>query len=807
MKNLYYLFILSFLLISCEEEVPPITYTLTTQVTPAGAGKVDPSSGTFDEGSSVTLLATPSENYSFKQWTGSGSGTANPLTFKIISNTSITAVFELIDADGDGVTDALDKCSDTPVGSTVNAEGCATSQLDTDGDGVTDDKDLCAETPDGETVDENGCSDSQVDTDGDGVTDDKDLCVETPDGETVDENGCSDSQKDTDGDGVTDDIDQCSETPEGENVDANGCTVPPKQFTLTVSISTEGPSGLFKINGGDALSTTTAILYDSGTVVELEALDNIPSYTFAKWKGDINNNQIEQNPIQVIMDTVKDIKVLFEPEPEPEDPFLLDANGVTIKVNENMFPEVVPGDKGIVDGVEYTAVDREMLISMVQGGADVTKVVTTLVTDMSLVFLHKTNFNQDISSWDVSNVTNMSNMFKDARNFNQPIGNWDVSSVTDMRYMFAEAQEFNQPIGNWDVSNVTNMHFMFDKATAFNQPIGNWDVSNVTDMSRMFYDARSFNQDINNWNVSNVINMTYLFSFAESFNKNLDNWDVSNVTDMNHMFNGARSFDHDISNWDVSNVTNMEGMFWYSDFNQPLGNWDVSNVTNMDYMFANNIKFNEDIGNWDVSNIGTLYGTFAGATSFNQDIGNWDVSKVTIMQLMFNNAKSFNQDLSKWCVLNVSIYQGFSDGSNLSNANMPVWGTCPSKSTIWNGTTITFTKADGADPEEEANQDRITDNIWITRGNDGGQIFNIKKETSDNKTDSPVGTKWAVGTLDQIETLTFKKFRAAVEKPKSSVGKNLVMYLEEDDIYLSVKFTSWSEQKNGGFAYERSTKQ
>ena len=130
-----------------------------------------------------------------------------------------------------------------------------------------------------------------------------------------------------------------------------------------------------------------------------------------------------------------------------------------------------------------------------------------------------------------------------------------------------------------------------------------------------------------------------------------------------------------------------------------------------------------------------------------------------------------------------------------------------SESTIWNGTTITFTKADGANPEEEANQDRITDNVWITRGNDGGQIYNIAKEDSPNQTNSPVGTKWAVGTLDQIETLTFKKFRAAVEKPNSSlVGKNLVMYLEEDDIYLSVKFTSWSEQKKGGFAYERSTK-
>jgi len=340
-----------------------MTYTLTTQVTPEGAGTVTPSSGTYDEGSSVTISATPSENYSFKQWTGTGSGTANPLTFKIISNTTITAEFEFIDADNDGVTDALDKCPDTPAGSTVNAEGCATSELDTDGDGVTDDIDKCSETPDGETVDENGCSDSQ---------------------------------KDTDGDGVTDDIDTCPDTPDGEIVDENGCTVPPKQFTLTVSISAEGPSGLFKINGGDALSTTTAILYDSGTVVKLEALGYMPFYTFAKWDGDINNNQIEQNPIQVIMDTVKDIKVLFEPEPEPEEPFLLDANGVTIKVNENMFPKVVPGDIGIVNGLEYTAVDRDMLISMVQNGDDVSKVVTSLVTNMSYMFNETTNFDQPI---------------------------------------------------------------------------------------------------------------------------------------------------------------------------------------------------------------------------------------------------------------------------------------------------------------------------------------------------------------------------------------------------------------------------
>ncbi len=163
MKYLYYLFILSFLLISCEEEVTPVKYTLTTQVTPSAAGTVNPSSGTYDEGSSVTITASPITNYKFLKWTGTGSGTANPLTFKIISNTTIIAEFELIDADGDGVTDALDKCPDTPVGSTVNSEGCATSQLDSDGDGVSDDMDKCSDTPDGADVDENGCSLSQKD--------------------------------------------------------------------------------------------------------------------------------------------------------------------------------------------------------------------------------------------------------------------------------------------------------------------------------------------------------------------------------------------------------------------------------------------------------------------------------------------------------------------------------------------------------------------------------------------------------------------------------------------------------------------
>ncbi|MGB2128151.1 MAG: hypothetical protein ACPHXR_01610 [Flavicella sp.] len=120
------------------------------------------------------------------------------------------------------------------------------------------------------------------------------------------------------------------------------------------------------------------------------------------------------------------------------------------------------------------------------------------------------------------------------------------------------------------------------------------------------------------------------------------------------------------------------------------------------------------------------------------------------------------------------------------------------------GITIVFTKLPGSNPSSEANQDRITDNVWITRGNNGGQIYNAKIESSADKNNSPDGTKWAIGTLENKDALTFTPFRTAVGKPQNVVGKNLVLYLEDDDLYLSVKFKSWSSGKAGGFSYERS---
>jgi len=86
----------------------------------------------------------------------------------------------------------------------------------------------------------------------------------------------------------------------------------------------------------------------------------------------------------------------------------------------------------------------------------------------------------------LSAVESMKSMFFGAKKFNQDISSWDVSNVLNMESMFASAIEFNQDISSWNVENVTNMSGMFRYAERFNQNIGSWDITSVTDMSNMF---------------------------------------------------------------------------------------------------------------------------------------------------------------------------------------------------------------------------------------------------------------------------------------------------------------------------------
>jgi len=70
------------------------TYTLTTNVSPPGAGSVSPSGGDYDSGMSVTLTAAPDSGYTFDYWGGSATGTNTTTTITMNSDKSVTANFE-----------------------------------------------------------------------------------------------------------------------------------------------------------------------------------------------------------------------------------------------------------------------------------------------------------------------------------------------------------------------------------------------------------------------------------------------------------------------------------------------------------------------------------------------------------------------------------------------------------------------------------------------------------------------------------------------------------------------------------------
>ena len=73
-----------------EPEPDPTQYTLT--VTAGEGGTVSTEGGTYDEGTDITITATPAEGYEFIGWEGSNSD-SNSLTVTLNSNTSLEALF------------------------------------------------------------------------------------------------------------------------------------------------------------------------------------------------------------------------------------------------------------------------------------------------------------------------------------------------------------------------------------------------------------------------------------------------------------------------------------------------------------------------------------------------------------------------------------------------------------------------------------------------------------------------------------------------------------------------------------------
>ena len=127
---------------------------------------------------------------------------------------------------------------------------------------------------------------------------------------------------------------------------------------------------------------------------------------------------------------------------------------------------------------------------------------------------------------------------------------------------------------------------------------------------------------------------------------------------------------------------------------------------------------------------------------------------------------------------------------------------------IWNGNFIEFEKDSLADWTLEENQDRITDNVWLTRKNIRG-IYNIAQENGfSHLNGSPIDTEWAFGTTAEYDQLFYEPWSSAIDSMVNlMIGEDMVIHLITDDIYIDIKVLDWGiTQAGGGYMlYERAT--
>lgn len=133
---------------------------------------------------------------------------------------------------------------------------------------------------------------------------------------------------------------------------------------------------------------------------------------------------------------------------------------------------------------------------------------------------------------------------------------------------------------------------------------------------------------------------------------------------------------------------------------------------------------------------------------------------------------------------------------------------------------ISFSKAGFADSTLAANQDRITDSVWITRATSAG-LFNASTETLFLRSTSPADTEWAWAlagfnlgleiVASNYENLEFNTWVTAHGGsgggPPSTVGVPGVLHLISEDIYIDIMFTNWgmTSESGGAFSYVRSS--
>src|SRR5690606_10743669 len=114
-----------------------------------------------------------------------------------------------------------------------------------------------------------------------------------------------------------------------------------------------------------------------------------------------------------------------------------------------------------------------------------------------------------IEQWGDISWTSMREAFSGATNLQlNTTDPPNLSGVTDLSGMFKNTANFNQDLSSWDVSHISSFQEMFENAVAFNGKLDNWKPGfqhpNGASLNNMFKGTQSFNQDLSSWDVSYV---------------------------------------------------------------------------------------------------------------------------------------------------------------------------------------------------------------------------------------------------------------------------------------------------------------
>lgn len=301
------------------------------------------SSDDYENGTEVTLTATPGENISFGGWSGDiGSAPPNDPILKVTMDQArtVTATFEATQIEAElGVGVIASPQGGIPVGET----GTATVELENNGPDDAPDTAIMLETDNGQVT---GIPGNEIAT-----------CDEPP----ASEIGCSFNEDIPAGEIIELIFDFEAETPgtltlnsavstsasdpdESNNSDQVEIPVeePTETFTLTVQKDGEGEGTVTSDPAGIDLGSDGTEEYEEGTDVSLTATPDEDS-DFGGWSGDIGSAPADESTLTVTMDQARTITATFEPTPQGNFDMAIDLTGVETPL--------APGETGTMNVV------------------------------------------------------------------------------------------------------------------------------------------------------------------------------------------------------------------------------------------------------------------------------------------------------------------------------------------------------------------------------------------------------------------------------------------------------------------------